>query len=218
MLLALGALISATYAAPASSEIQQDEDDSGDLIAAIEKLSKVTAQDEDDDSDLIAAIENVSEVAAQDDDDRSDDTLAEAELFKKLFRKAKKLFGKRSWLKKWKGGRRYVTSVLGGYGGGYPRRHPRRYPGRYPGCPIRYDNAKVNEQGIDLDQDSDVMAAIEGLPEKAQAQIFSFIRKLWTKKQGIDLDQDADVMAAIEGLPEKAQAQIFSFVRRLWTN
>lgn len=158
-----------------AAEIQENPLIQALLENQLESITK-EQQEEDDNGDLIAAIESLSEAAAQDDDNGSEDTLAEAELFKKfrkLFRKGKKYFGKG---RKWKGGRRFLGRAFNRY----------RYGGRYYGCPNQYpqqyDDAKAqedfekklkdvaNEQGIDLDQNDDVMAAIESLPEKARAQ------------------------------------------------
>ena len=146
-ILFVSCLIAVTYAAPSRTNVQQDDNDSAKMKELINLLSRAAQLQQDEDGDS-----------------------AEAQIFGKIFRGAKKLFsGHRRGI--FKGLGRFAGGALNGYGaapacggggGGYAKEESEDYA-------FEQDN----------DNGDDIAAAIESLPEEARVQFFGFLKRLF---------------------------------------
>ena len=149
-ILLVSCLIAVTYAAPSKTNVQQDDNDSAKVKELINLLSRAAQSQQDEDGDS-----------------------AEAQIFGKLFRGAKKLFS---------GHRRGIFKGLGRFAGGALNGYMNQgAPPAYGGGGGGYAEEESDDYAFEQDNDNgdDLAAAIESLPEEARVQIFGLLKGLF---------------------------------------
>ena len=175
-ILVISCLVAVTYAAPSSTQLQQDDDDSARMKELIDLIDRAAKLQQDGDYDS-----------------------AEAQFFKNFIRKAGG-FWRKHGRGIMKGAGRFAGGVLGGLlnqgggpgygapGGGYANAEAQNEM-LNDAAAVKQDDDYAFEQDDDyvFEQDygdDDLMAAIESLPEKAQVQLFGLIKNLLGKLFG----------------------------------
>ena len=135
------------------------------LIAVTYAAPSEAKQQDGDDSAVMKDLLNLLNRAAQLQQDEDGES-AEAQFLGRIFKGAKKLFGSR---------RRGITKGLGRFAGGALNGYMNQ-----GGCGGGGGYAKVEQESNDyaLEQDDDLAAAIESLPEEARVQFFGLMKRL----------------------------------------
>lgn len=191
MLLALGALICTTYAAPSPSEIQQDDDTTNEK----------------------ELLELIDRVAKSQDDEEGNSKSVEAQLFRRL----KRLGGRARGIWKrhrggiLKGGRRFAGGVYNGYMNGGRCAPPRRYEAA-EAQEMLSENVEDLAKQQEEDEDGDRLADTEddSVSEKDVAELLKHVVEM----QQDDDDDDDDAKAQFISKIFKKIKGIFGGKRR----